>query len=139
MTAITLLILRLFLMICLYSFLGWGLFTLWGDLKRQSEVMAGQQSHPIVLQWQVDDELTSHRFTRTEIIIGRDPSCDVYIDDKTVSMRHARLAFHHQQWWLEDLESTNGTFVNQEPVVSPIVVTEGDQVYCGQALFNVVL
>ena len=139
MSAIFLLSLRLVLTIILYAFLGWGLHILWRDLRRQSEVLAGQQHHPIVLQWQVDGELTTHRFTRTEIIIGRDPACDVFLDDRTVSQRHARLAFHHQQWWLEDLESTNGTLVNQEPVVSPIVITEGDQVCCGQALLTVAM
>ncbi len=137
MSAIFLLFLRLVLTVVLYAFLGWGLLVLWRDLRRQSEVLAGQQNHPIVLQWQVEGELTTHRFTRTEIIIGRDPACDVFLDDRTVSLRHARLAFHHQQWWLEDLESTNGTMVNQEPVISPIVITEGDQICCGQAQLTV--
>ena len=41
------------------SFLGWGLLILWRDLRRQSEVLAGQQHHPIVLQWQVDGELAA--------------------------------------------------------------------------------
>jgi pSer/pThr/pTyr-binding forkhead associated (FHA) protein len=58
------------------------------------------------------------------------------LDDPTVSNTHARLSYHHGQWWLEDLRSTNGTFLNDEAVASPLVVTDGDVVRCGQVQFT---
>ena len=48
-------------------------------------------------------------FTQPEITLGRDPGCDIPLIDDTVSTRHAQLTYHHNQWWLEDLSSTNGT------------------------------
>jgi hypothetical protein len=47
-----------------------------------------------------------------ELLVGRHHTCDVVIDDLTVSRRHARLAFRDGRWILRDLESKNGTTVN---------------------------
>ena len=44
-------------------------------------------------------------------LFGADPSCDVVVNDVTVSTRHCRLTQHDQGFTLEDLGSTNGTFV----------------------------
>jgi pSer/pThr/pTyr-binding forkhead associated (FHA) protein len=75
---------------------------------------------------------SQHRFSTPEVMIGRDPACDVALDDPTVSNNHARLSYHHGQWWLEDLQSTNGTFLNGQAVSAAQVVTGGDVVRCGQ-------
>ena len=53
------------------------------------------------------------------------------MDDQTVSSQHARLAYRKQQWWLEDLASTNGTFLNGEAVTTPVVITHGDELRLG--------
>ncbi len=44
------------------------------------------------------------RFIQAEVTIGRDPACECPVADEAVSARHARLSYHHNQWWLEDLE-----------------------------------
>ncbi len=46
------------------------------------------------------------------LTIGRDPKCDVCIDDGSVSRRHAQVSYISGQWWLEDLGSSNGTLLN---------------------------
>jgi pSer/pThr/pTyr-binding forkhead associated (FHA) protein len=61
------------------------------------------------------------------------------LDDKTVSARHARLAYHHGQWWLEDLRSRNGTFLNTKAVHEPLVLATGDEVQFGSLKFLVLL
>ena len=132
MSAIILLILRIGLAIALYAFLGWILFTVWRDIRSQEFHLAGSQIIPIRLSFQVGDENKELRLAKREIILGRDPGCECLLNDKTVSTRHASLSFHHQQWWLEDLGSTNGTLLNQEPISSAMVVTSGDQVTCGK-------
>jgi FHA domain len=48
----------------------------------------------------------------SELSIGRQPSCDVVFPELKVSRRHARLRFRDGRWILQDLASTNGTFVN---------------------------
>ncbi len=130
MTGTVLLILRVLLAVLLYAFLAWALYTLWRDLRRQTELQTARQMRPIILDFEgIGQEL---RFTQLEVIIGRGHNCDVVLDDKTVSGRHARLAYHHGQWWLEDLISTNGTFLNSEPVSGAVVLTHGDKIRCGQ-------
>lgn len=73
----------------------------------------------------------------TEAIVGRDPACDLILADKTVSGQHARLSYQMTQWWVEDLQSTNGTRLNQEAVSSPVVLTSGDELCFGQLVFQV--
>ena len=48
--------------------------------------------------------------------IGRDPGCEVCIPDAHASRRHAQVAFTRGQWWIRDLQSSNGLFVNDERV-----------------------
>ena len=50
------------------------------------------------------------------MLIGRHGSCDVVIEADTVSRRHARLTFRDGGWTVQDLESTNGTRLNGNPV-----------------------
>ena len=74
-----------------------------------------------------------------EAVVGRDPACDLALNDTTVSVRHAHLHYHHAQWWVEDLISTNGTFLNEELVTSAVVLTDGDKLRCGQVEGSVAL
>jgi len=55
----------------------------------------------------------------TEVVVGRDPECQVVIDDQLVSRRHAR--FHHdgRQWTVEDLGSTRGTYIDGRRIRQP--------------------
>ena len=76
---------------------------------------------------------------RPELTIGRDPACNCVISDSTVSAQHARLVFRQGQWWVEDLRSTNGTYLNQELVLDPLVITSGDHLRCGQAQFVITI
>lgn len=77
------------------------------------------------------------QFSQPQILIGRDPNCDLAMMDEALSAHHARLTYHHGQWWLEDLNSTNGTFLNREKLTVPAVIIPGDMFKCGNTLFNV--
>ena len=130
------LFLRIALTISLYLFIGWALYILWRDLKYQSALLATRQPPAITLLLQTEEKNNTFRFTIPEIIIGRDPACNLPINDKTVSVQHARLSYHQGQWWVEDLHSTNGTFLNEEAVSLQIVITTGDVLRCGQVVFK---
>jgi pSer/pThr/pTyr-binding forkhead associated (FHA) protein len=78
-------------------------------------------------------------FARADATIGRDPANEVHLEDSAVSARHARFCYHHGQWWVEDLNSTNGTFLNSERLKIPAVVMTGDLVRCGEVTFTVSL
>ncbi len=56
------------------------------------------------------------------ISIGRAPESTLVIDDEYASSRHARLVRHGERWVVEDLGSTNGTFVRRERLTAPVPV-----------------
>jgi predicted ATPase len=53
---------------------------------------------------------------RMPLTIGRESNTDIALDDPRVSRQHARLSYRQQQIWLTDLRSSNGTFVNGQPI-----------------------
>ncbi len=64
-------------------------------------------------------------------VIGSDPSCDLVVDRPTVSARHCRLSWRDGGWWLEDLQSANGTWGDGESIVEPTRVERGDRITLG--------
>jgi pSer/pThr/pTyr-binding forkhead associated (FHA) protein len=138
MIATIVLILRLALAVALYAFLAWALWTLLQELRQQGERLAGQKLPEITLSIKNEQNPeTTRQFLQPEIMIGRDPNCDLAIMDEALSAHHARLTYHHGQWWLEDLSSTNGTFLNREKLTTAAVIITGDQFKCGNTLFDV--
>ncbi|MFH1524645.1 MAG: FHA domain-containing protein [Chloroflexota bacterium] len=132
--------LRLLLTVSLYAFLAWAFVTLWRDIKSQSVLLTNRKVPPISLTIaSVGLEPRVKYFTRAEVTVGRDPTCECPIEDSSTSVRHARLSYHHNQWWLEDLGSTNGTLLNQEKLTVPTVVISGDEFRCGETRFTVTL
>jgi len=135
MSAVIFLGLRLALVICLYAFLSLALFTLWQSIRQQGKILAARKIPPLKLVIQTPGQPSiSLHFTQDELTIGRDKACDVPIADEMVSAQHARLSFHHGQWWLQDLNSTNGTYLNAEKMTAPTVITSGDEIRCGSSL-----
>lgn len=137
MSGSILLFLRILMAVCLYAILGLALYILWQNLKQQTSRVAQKSVPPLTLFQQEDGNTLDYRFTAPEITIGRDPACDCILNDSTVSAMHARLTFRQGQWWIEDLRSTNGTFLNQDIVFAPLVVTSGDQLRCGQVVLSI--
>ncbi len=131
MSAIILLVLRILLAILLYGFLGFAIYTLLRDLRQQAELLISRQPPPLTLTNLAQVGIKSQHYTKPVIIMGREPDCDFHMDDQTVSSQHARLSYRQQQWWLEDLASTNGTFLNGEAVTTPVVITHGDELRLG--------
>lgn len=71
-------------------------------------------------------------FPSTErTLIGRSPECDVFLDDVTVSRRHAVLVHRDDGYYIDDEESLNGTYVNRRRVESA-KLEDGDEVQIGK-------
>jgi DNA-binding winged helix-turn-helix (wHTH) protein len=66
-----------------------------------------------------------------ESIVGRDPGAAVFLDDQSVSRRHARIEVAEEGATLEDLGSKNGTFLGGRKVTSPTPLSDGDMVRIG--------
>jgi hypothetical protein len=68
------------------------------------------------------------------LTLGRDPRNDIVIDHPQVSRRHARITRQSNAWVIEDLESTNGTFVNGTRVTEPRALIQGDTIELSEAV-----
>jgi pSer/pThr/pTyr-binding forkhead associated (FHA) protein len=63
--------------------------------------------------------------------IGREPHMPLHLDDRQVSRRHARVTPADGHAWVEDLGSSNGTFVNDQPIHMPREIVPGDRIRMG--------
>jgi two-component system cell cycle response regulator len=73
---------------------------------------------------------------RNEVVLGRGSDCDIQVDRDSVSRRHARVFRNGEQWMVEDLGSTNGSYVNDVPVQRSIL-RDSDFLKIGAAIFKV--
>lgn len=71
------------------------------------------------------------------LVVGRSPEADFVLEDPYASDFHARLVFQAGEVRLQDLGSTNGTFVNGERVAAPLSLRRGDQITVGQTIMEV--
>ncbi len=134
MSGLIVLVFRILLALALYGFLGWTLWTIWLDLKSTGLQAEKYKGRTIRLEVRIKRQAPFFKtFSQSEVILGRDTICDITLDDESVSAHHAKLSFHHGQWWLEDLESTNGTRLNLDKLTTATVVTSGDEIKCGHA------
>jgi predicted component of type VI protein secretion system len=75
---------------------------------------------------------TTHDLTKEVSLMGRDVSNEIILGDAEISRQHARLTRTPGGYVLEDLGSTNGTFVNSERLMVPRVLNPGDLVALGE-------
>jgi hypothetical protein len=68
------------------------------------------------------------------ILLGRGTDAAIRLDDDYVSTRHARFATNGSEWFVEDVGSTNGTFIGSQRVTSPVAITLGVQVRMGKTI-----
>ncbi len=73
--------------------------------------------------------------TGSKLILGRDRSCNIQIDRDSVSRRHARFSCREDGWHLQDLESTNGSSVN-DVSVTEAPLRDGDFIKIGGVIFK---
>src|ERR671924_331665 len=77
-----------------------------------------------------------HAIDKQSVVIGRSKDCDVRVADPNVSRRHAEVRQEGTTYWLVDLGSTNGTFVNGVKVSRARKLTPGDLVRVGETDFR---
>ncbi len=72
-----------------------------------------------------------------ESIIGRDPGVGVYLDDASVSRRHARILISAVDAILEDLGSKNGTFLGKRRIDQPVPLSDSDAIRIGSVALTI--
>jgi pSer/pThr/pTyr-binding forkhead associated (FHA) protein len=71
-----------------------------------------------------------------EASLGRAAGCQITVDDTYVSQIHARVFTRDGQWFVEDLGSTNGTWLNRHKVSGPMVIERGDKLQVGNTVLE---
>ena len=70
------------------------------------------------------------------LVIGRGNDAAIRLEDDYVSTRHARIASSGEQWFVEDLGSTNGTYVGSSRITQPTTVQLGTQIRIGKTILE---
>src|SRR5437762_5308239 len=99
--------------------------------------MATSQSIVPTLQI-LSGPMTGRLYTldREGTIIGRNPECEVVLQPKSVSRRHASILRKNDVFLLKDLGSTRGTFVNGQKLTQPVVLQDGHTIQTGEVLLS---
>jgi pSer/pThr/pTyr-binding forkhead associated (FHA) protein len=79
-----------------------------------------------------DEELMVCPLDRRESVVGRQPDCDIRIDNLGISRRHAKLRQTPEGWMVEDMNSSNGTFVNGRHISLEQALADGDKISVGK-------
>lgn len=82
------------------------------------------------------DERREYLISEAERYIGRDEANDIVIDDEQVSARHIKISFAEDTFWLEDLNTTNGTYINGQRIDKQTRLNNEDLVKIGQVLLQ---
>ena len=131
MTAIVVLILRIVLALLLLGFISLLFFTTWRQLKTQIKLLSPELSTNIRISFKDHPDQEAFMIQQNDVLLGRDPNCKIHIPDETISAQHARLYLIDQNWWIHDLNSTNGTFLNDERIEQPCILTDNDMLQVG--------
>lgn len=76
------------------------------------------------------------RMVGRELTIGRAENSDLVIDDEYASTQHAKLVLINNDWLLQDLNSTNGTYIGENRVGTPVVVKINTPIRIGKTVFE---
>jgi hypothetical protein len=69
-------------------------------------------------------------------VLGRSPTAQILLPDEFASAQHARLVIRGSGFWVEDLGSKNGTYLNDRRVTAPVPIQNGDTLKIGQTIFR---
>lgn len=135
------LILRIAIAVALYTFLAGLFYYLLRDIQLASEQIQETQraAGRLVIEAcspEVPLEVGAQFRLQPVTIVGRGPTCTIILEDSFVSTEHARIASRRGQWWLDDLDSRNGTALNGIPLLGPVVLSSGDIIGIGRVQFR---
>ena len=144
-------ILKLCLLALLYLFFFRVLRAVWAEVQPPKAVEAPVKKHgkqtrrvpsrrssgPPVLRILLPPELKGRTFPLgDEVTLGRAAGCQVTIDDTYASQLHARVFQRDGTTYVEDLGSTNGTYLNRNKVTAPMVFQRGDKLQIGNTVLE---
>lgn len=132
---------RFLIVILLYLFLFKVIITLYGDLRTTAWYRERRNS-PFVGKLEILSSMCGFskgqvfKIGRTGLTLGRGKGNDITVADSFASQEHARFFLKNNEVWLEDLNSTNGSWVNGERLNGPIQLVPGDFLKIGSISFQ---
>jgi pSer/pThr/pTyr-binding forkhead associated (FHA) protein len=93
--------------------------------------MPQNKSGPFV----TDPNGLEHRLSVQAVTIGRAVECDIVIASKRISRENTRIRQDGRHWFVEDLASTNGTYLNGERIITGMKLRDGDSIKVGDVIF----
>lgn len=136
--ALLLFLLRLLAAALLLAFLGAIGWLMFQDIQIARALLTERERTHGVLRVLVDEnghEITYPLLPVTSV--GRAPSNTVMLEDEYASGEHALVMLRGRQWWLEDLNSRNGTLLNGEPLDEMTMISPGDIVTIGSTRLKI--
>jgi pSer/pThr/pTyr-binding forkhead associated (FHA) protein len=130
-----LLALRVILALCLYAFLGLAFYVLWQGLRQNAR---GTAAPHIPARLVCEQGAEAGRGVELQGIstVGRAANNTVIIADAFASANHVMILWREMAWWLEDLESHNGTYLNAERITQPTALAFGDTIRIGETILR---
>jgi pSer/pThr/pTyr-binding forkhead associated (FHA) protein len=143
-------ILKICLLVLLYLFFLRVLRAVWAEVKgppvaataarrngRDHRRRSARKDEGAVLRIVEPADQRGRRFPLdSEVTVGRAAGCQVTLDDNYTSQIHARLFVRDDQLFVEDLGSTNGTYLNRQKVSGPMVMQRGDRLQVGNTVME---
>jgi pSer/pThr/pTyr-binding forkhead associated (FHA) protein len=141
-------ILKYFLLVLLWLFFVYATRMVWVEIRRsrpekeavpEGQPVAADKSVPLKLRVVDPPQRRGRMFELgQEVTLGRSPGCAVPLEDDTfTSSVHARVYRRNGELWLEDLRSTNGTYLNDSRVSEPTRLQRGDRIKVGSTILEV--
>lgn len=106
-----------------------------GRKERKAQARAAKARPQLVMIEPAEQAGRSYALD-TEASIGRAAGCQITLDDTYASQIHARVFQRDGQWLVEDLGSTNGTWLNRHKVSGPMVLQRGDRLQIGNTVME---
>lgn len=149
-------ILKLCLLALLYLFFFRVLRAVWAEIRAPKPALAAagvtaprqaarqarkaqRSAPPVQLAIVAPPELKGRTYPLgAEVTVGRAAGCGVTLDDTYASQLHARVFDREGQLFVEDLGSTNGTYLNRQKVQGPQVMRRGDRLQVGNTVMELV-
>ncbi len=102
--------------------------------KANKKPRRGAPTHLLVVEG--ENPGTRAELADAPLLIGRGSDAAIKLDDDYVSTRHARIAASGDEWFVEDLGSTNGTYVGPVRITQPTTIGLGVQVRVGKTILE---
>ncbi|MEN8121557.1 MAG: FHA domain-containing protein [Bacteroidota bacterium] len=96
----------------------------------------GKQTKTPIIEIRMENNLTNHHIKKLNTSIGRKKSCDIVIDNLTISSHHASITNEGGEFYIQDHESTNGVFVN-DIKINKKSINNDDIIRLGKAILTI--